>query len=520
MNSKEVQRIDDVKSLRERQFVEDASPTSHPIQPKSYISMNNFYTATVYEKGAEVIRMIHTLLGEEKFRKAMDLYFETFDGQAVRTDDFLWAMATAGEIDLSQFELWYHQSGTPKLQVSESFEHGMYTLKCRQIIPHAMDASEQKPYYYPLKIALFDAEGKEVLEKVLILSKEEEIFNFEGFSEQPVVSLNRDFSAPIIIEQAKPNFAFLMRHDTNSFVRYESAQSFAVATLEAMMQNKPIDRLYVEAFGSLLRTDVDLAYKALLLEFPTIATLMQRQEVVDFEPLYEAKERLQKHLATTYKEELLALYKANNFPKNSEIDSLSMGQRALKNGCLRLLSALESQDVIALAKVQYEESLSMSDRIVALDILENTSAEFSQIALADFYARYKEDTLVMNKYFSILAASEREGTLDRVMALQNDGAYDKKVPNLVRSLIGVFARNYKHFHAKDGYGYAFVADKIIEIDVINAQMASGLAGAFKIYKKMNSVNKLLMQKELKRILEQKNLSKNCYEIVSKILQAS
>ena len=520
MNSKEVQRIDDVKSLRERQFVEDASPTSHPIQPKSYISMNNFYTATVYEKGAEVIRMIHTLLGEEKFRKAMDLYFETFDGQAVRTDDFLWAMATAGEIDLSQFEFWYHQNGTPKLQVSESFNHGMYTLTCRQIIPHAMDKSEQKPYYYPLKIALFDAEGKEILEKMLIISKEVESFVFEGLDTKPVVSLNRDFSAPIILEQEKPNYAFLMRHDTNSFVRYESAQSFSVETLEKIIATDEVDALYVEAFGSLLDVEVDLSYKALLLEFPTIATLMQRQSVVDFEPLYMAKERLQKALASTYKEKLLALYRANHFPKNSEIDSLSMGQRALKNGCLRLLSALESEDIILLAKAQYEESLSMSDRIVALDILENTSAQAAEIALADFYAKYKHDTLVMNKYFSILAASEREGTLDRVMALQNDAAYDKKVPNLVRSLIGVFARNYKFFHAKDGHGYAFVADKIIEIDAINAQMASGLAGAFKIYEKMNSHNKALMKKELQRVLQQEHLSKNAYEIVSKILQAS
>ncbi|MEA3228030.1 MAG: aminopeptidase N C-terminal domain-containing protein, partial [Campylobacterota bacterium] len=196
----------------------------------------------------------------------------------------------------------------------------------------------------------------------------------------------------------------------------------------------------------------------------------------------------------------------------------SMGERSLKNRCLRVLSALESDEVIKIVNAQYYDSLTMTDRVVALDILENISAEFAEIALVDFYAKYKDDTLVMNKYFAILAASHRKGTLDRVMALQNDAVYDEKVPNLVRSLIGVFARNYKHFHSKDGYGYKFVADKIIEIDKINAQMASGVAGAFKIYEKLNSVNKKLMEIELQRIVSQESLSKNVYEIVGKILK--
>jgi aminopeptidase N len=201
MHSWHVQRIKDVKMLRERQFVEDASPTAHPIQPESYISMNNFYTATVYEKGAEVIRMIHTLLGAERFRAASDLYFATFDGQAVTTQDFLWAMSHAGGENLEQFERWYCQSGTPKLKVQESFADGKYTLKLRQIVPHAIDGTKQLPYYFPLKIGLLDQEGKEILETVLVVSQEHEEFVFEGFVSSPIVSLNRDFSAPIIVEQ-------------------------------------------------------------------------------------------------------------------------------------------------------------------------------------------------------------------------------------------------------------------------------------------------------------------------------
>ena len=518
LNSREVQRIEDVKGLRERQFVEDASPTAHPIQPESYISMNNFYTSTVYEKGAEIIRMIHTLLGEENYRKATDLYFESFDGQAVTTNDFLWAMSEASGVDLSAFELWYHQSGTPKLRVKESYENSTYRLSLTQEVPNAVDGTEQKPYFFPLKVALINADGNDIIEKSLIVSKESEEFVFENITTKPTLSINRDFSAPVIVEQEHNEFAFLMKHDRNSFVRYESAQSFAVQTLEAMMNSKEIDEEFVSAFGYLLDLDVELSYKALLLELPTISTLMQRQEVIDFEPIYEAKEKLAKHLAITYKEKLLKLYTINHKPLNQDIDSLSMGERALKNRCLRLLSSLESDDIVDLVSQQYGESLTMTDRVVALDILENTSDILSTMALSDFYSKYRDDTLVMNKYFSILSASEREGTLDRVMALQNDEVYDEKVPNLVRSLIGVFARNYKHFHSKDGYGYKFVADKIIEIDAINPQMASGLCAAFKIYEKLNETNKMMMKVELIRVVSTQSLSKNVYEIVSKILK--
>ena len=518
LNSAEVQRIEDVKGLRERQFVEDASPTSHPIQPESYISMNNFYTSTVYEKGAEVIRMIHTLLGEDNYRKATDLYFETFDGQAVTTNDFLWAMSEASGVDLTQFERWYHQNGTPKLNVQESYAEGVYKLKLTQIIPDDIDGVSQKAYFYPLKMALLDEVGSEVKSETLVISKLQEEFIYDGMSAKPILSINRDFSAPIIIESQKSDYAFLMKHDSNSFIRYESAQSYAVEILEAMMKGKDVDSEYVDAYGYLLSADMDLSFKALLLELPSISTLMQRQDVVDFEPIYEAKERLSKHLAATYKEKLINMYREYHNPKCDDIDSLSMAQRSIKNRCLRVLSSLESDEILNIIKEQYENSLTMTDRVVAMDLLENSSAELAEVALADFYIKYKDDTLVMNKYFSILSASQREGTLDRVMALENDAVYDKKVPNLVRSLIGVFARNYKHFHAKDGYGYKFVADKIIEIDKINAQMASGLCGAFKIYKRLNNVNQKLMKIELERVVSTQSLSKNSFEIVSKILK--
>jgi len=518
LNSKNVHRIQEVKSLRERQFVEDASQTAHPIQPKSYISMNNFYTATVYEKGAEVIRMIHTLIGEEAYRKATDLYFKRFDGQAVTTDDFLSVMSEASGHDLSQFKRWYDQSGTPKIKVEEKFQNGVYKLIITQIIPKAVDGSKQEPYYFPLKVGLIGIDGKEISEKILVVSKQSEEFIFQEVKTKPYLSVNRDFSAPVIIEQKDTEYPFLMKRDTNSFIKYESTQSFATNTLEEIMSEGYISNEFIESYGYILDLDIDLSAKALLLELPSVSTLMQRQEQVDFEPIYLAKERLEKELASTHKDKLLNIYYLNHDPICQDIDSESMAKRAIKNRCIKLLSALCSDDIIQIVNKQYEESLTMTDKITALDILENIDEKSSKIALADFYEKYKNDTLVMNKYFSILAASSRVGTLERVIKLQNDEVYDEKVPNLVRSLIGVFARNYKYFHSKDGDGYKFIAEKIIEIDKINAQMASGLAGAFKIYGRLNITNKKLMKEQLECIISTHSLSKNVYEIVSKILK--
>jgi len=500
LNSKEVQRIEDVKTLRERQFVEDASPTSHPIQPKSYISMNNFYTATVYEKGAEVIRMIYTLLGKEKFRDATDLYFKSFDGQAVTTSDFLWAMSEASGIDLKQFESgWYNKKGTPILNVEQSFKDGTFTLKFIQ----------EDDFYFPLKVGLIDADGREIVDEVLIIDAKEKTFVYENLSTMPIASINRDFSAPIILKESEKDFAFLMKYDTNSFNKYEATQNFAMQTLQDMINGLEIDEKFIDAYGYLLDLEIDNSYKALLLELPSVSAIMQTQKVVDFEIIYDAKERLAKHIASTYEEKLMGIY--------NSLDDLSIPNRAMKNRALRILSPLESDMVINLAKEQYKTSKTMTQRVVALDVLENISTYDAKDELEDFYNRYKTDTLVMNKYFAILASSDAKDVLKKVIKLQDDKVYDEKVPNLVRSLIGSFARNYKYFHAKDGSGYKFVADKIIAIDAINAQMASGLAGAFKVYDKMNEVNKSLMKKELQKILDTDGLSKNCFEIVGKIL---
>lgn len=499
LNSKEVQRIEDVKSLRERQFVEDSSPTAHPIQPKSYISMNNFYTSTVYEKGAEVIRMIYTLLGEDRYRKATDLYFEKFDAKAVTTKDFLWAMSEGGKIDLTKFENWYHKKGTPILDVEQIYKNGSLTIKLTQ----------SGDFYFPLHIGIINESGQELVDEILIIDEKVKEFKYTDIDSKPTLSINRDFSAPIIVREKNKDFAFLMRYDKNSFNRYEATQNFAMQTLKSIMQDGEIDNEFVKSYGYLLDLEIDLSYKSLLLELPTISNMMQKEDVVDFEILCDARDKLLKVLAQTYKDKLFSIYETTN-------DS-SIPNRSMKNRVLKILANLDSEDVTILAKKQYKNSTTMTQRIVALEVLENLKTYDAKDELEDFYNRYKNDTLVMNKYFAIIASSSRIGLLDRVKNMQNDKVYNKKVPNLVRSLIGSFSKNYRYFHSKDGSGYKFLAKEIIEIDSINPQMASALSGAFKIYNKIEKNNKLLMKKELECIISTHSLSKNTYEIIHKIL---
>jgi aminopeptidase N len=497
LNSTEVQRIKDVKALRDRQFVEDSSPTSHPIQPKSYISMNNFYTATVYEKGSEVIRMLYTLLGKDIYKKATDLYFDTFDGQAVTIQDFLWAMSEASGLDLTQFENWYHKKGTPVLEVEQLYKDNTLTLIFKQ----------NDDFYYPLKVGIIDENGIELKDELLIIDKKENTFIYKNITSKPTISVNRDFSAPIIVKEKNKDFAFLMKHDKNSFNRYEATQNFAIQTIENIMQGYKIDTDFINAYGYILDLDIDLSYKALLLELPSVSTIMQKQEIIDFELIYNAIDSLKLHLAKIYKDKLLSIYK--------KVVISDIPFRAMRNRVLKLLAPLEDEMVIQLAKKQYKDSINMTLKINALDVLQNISCYDAKTELEDFYSTYKDNTLVMNKYFSILASSNDTRVLQKVIKLQDDDVYDEKVPNLVRSLIGSFAKNYKYFHAKDGSGYKFIAKKIVDIDSINPQMASSLAGAFKVYNKMNLINKKLMKTELEYIISMDSISKNTYEIVDK-----
>lgn len=531
MNSGLTQRIDDVRALRERQFVEDAGPTAHPIKPDHYMEINNFYTATVYEKGAEVIRMMHTVLGSEKFRAAMDYYFEHFDGQAVGTEEFLEAMESQSPIDLTQFKRWYAQERTPTLKISSDYrpESSELVLTIIQNIPKNTKNQEQLPYAFPLTIALLSENGAKfdlstsdcVLlngETLWICDHISEI-KFSAISSQPRLSLNRHFSAPVIIDCEELDYPFLMAHDSDGFVRYEAANRFGIETLEAMIFGAEVNEHYLESYGAILADEtIEAMFKAQLLELPSITMLMQRQEIIDVSAIVKAQEKLKQVLAKRYFDELKHGIEALYEPDNSGIDGVSMGKRSLKNRLLGILMSLGDKAISSLCKDHYYEAHSMSERLAALDLLENYAPENVLEPLNNFYNRYRDQTLVMNKYFTLCASSRREGTLERVKLLQNDAAYDNKVPNLVRSLIGSFARNPVAFYDAHGEGFEFVADKVIEIDALNPQIASGLTGAFKNYARLASEQKTAMRIELERIKNHPNLSNNVYEIVTKILE--
>ncbi|MFA6189587.1 MAG: aminopeptidase N [Sulfuricurvum sp.] len=530
MNSELIQRLDDVRSLRERQYVEDAGPTAHPIKPASYIEINNFYTATVYEKGAEVIRMLHTLLGVEGFRRATDRYFENFDGQAVGTEEFLWAMQQESPIDLTQFKRWYSQERTPTLCISSNYnpKAQTLTLNITQHIPNNTHNKEQLPYAMPFGLGLLDSEGHEFVLKsanatilrdgIVWIDAEVNELVFENISEAPKLSLNRNFSAPVRIECSEIDYSFLMAHDTDGFVRYEAAQQFAIATLQTMMKGAEVNEAYLSAYEKVLKDNtIEPMYKAQLLELPSISMMMQFQETIDVDSIHKALEKLKHTIARRFvnsiEKEVQSLYE----PTNSSIDAVSMGKRALKNRLLSLWMSMGDEVCAALCKRYYDESASMTDRLAMLELLENYAPHLAQPAFANFYERHNDNTLVMNKYFTLLASCRREGTLERVITLQEDKAFDEKVPNLVRALIGSFARNLVAFHEISGSGYDFVADKIIEVDGFNPQIASGLAGAFKSYEKLSPLQKEKMGNALERIKNHPNLSNNVNEIVSKIL---
>ncbi|MDO9304067.1 MAG: aminopeptidase N [Sulfuricurvum sp.] len=530
MNSQLIGRIDDVQSLRERQFVEDAGPTAHPIKPDHFIEINNFYTATIYEKGAEVIRMLYTLLGSEKFRLAMDTYFERFDGQAVGTEEFLWAMQTQSPFDLTQFKRWYSQERTPTLKISSSYDTvaQTMTLNITQIISKDTQGREQLPYAFPLALGLLDSTGGDILlkssnavmihEGIIWIDQANTSIIFDEVCEAPKLSLNRHFSTPVKIECEELDYPFLMAMDSDGFNRYEASQVFGMETIEKMMKGESIDPQFIKAYEVIL-SDVSLEpmFKAQLLGLPSISTMMQRQEILDVDAIHTALETLKKHLASHYKEKLVPLMETLYEPFNGEIDAQSMASRALKNRYLGLLMSLEDESISQMCATHYKESVNMTSRLAALDLLENYAPHLATEALSDFYHKHSHETLIMNKYFALLSSSRREGTLERVIALQNDVAYDMKVPNLVRSLIGSFSRNAVAFHHVAGDGYLFLADKVIEIDAFNPQIASGLAGAFKSYGKLSPLQKAKMGIELERIKNHPNISNNVFEIVNKII---
>ena len=544
-HSRTVKRIEDVAYLRTHQFAEDAGPMAHPVRPDAYMEISNFYTLTIYEKGSEVLRMIHTLLGPELFRKGSDLYFERHDGQAVTCDDFVRAMEDASSIDLTQFKRWYTQAGTPRLQVSEAYDASAqaYSLTFRQSCPATPGQSEKLPFVIPLALGLLDAQGNELplrlqgeatasgTGRVLSITEAEQTFTFEGIAEQPLPSLLRGFSAPVKLSfpYSRDQLMFLMQHDSDGFNRWEAGQQLSVQVLQELIgqyqrgEELALDQRLVEALRTLLLDEsLDQAMVAEMLSLPGEAYLTEISEVADVEAIHEAREFARLQLADALYAPLLARYQANRDVSRATpyvAEAAHFARRSLQNIALSYLMLSQQAEVLAACVEQFENADNMTERLAALAVLVNSPFEAERSkALAMFADFFKDDALVMDQWFSVQAGSPLPGGLERVHALMQHEAFTLKNPNKVRALIGAFAnQNLINFHQADGSGYRFLADQVITLNALNPQIASRLLAPLTRWRKYAPARQAQMKAELERILASGELSSDVYEVVSKSL---
>jgi aminopeptidase N len=496
--SRAVTRIQEVRSLRALQFPEDAGPMKHPVRPQSYMEIRNFYTTTVYEKGAEVVRMQHTLLGEDKFQAGMQLYFERHDGQAVTCDDFVQAMQDASGIDLQQFKRWYDVAGTPVLDCAGDYKDGTFTLTVKQ--------SMNPPFHIPFAVKVGERE------QVLSLKKTEERFTFPTKS-KPVPSLLRGFSAPVILNYPyrEDDLLHLMAHDDDPFNRWEAGQRLAAGII--LEKDGEPSAAFVEAARNVLR-DPDAAFVAEALTLPAETFLAEQMAVVDPDRLHASRNALRRKLAEELKEELQRAYNLNTVPGPYSPDARSIGKRSLRNLCLGYLGELGMSQ---LADAQFRSADNMTDAMAAFATLANLDCPEREPALAAFYEKWRDEPLVVDKWLAVQAGSRLPGTIARVKVLLSHPAFDLKVPNKVYALIRTFSANHVRFHAADGAGYAFLADQVIALDALNPQIAARMARAFDRWRRFDEKRKSFAKGQLERIRDTDKLSKDVAEIVSKAL---
>ncbi len=544
MRSRPVERIGAVRGLRGRQFQEDAGPMAHPVRPDSYIEINNFYTATVYQKGAEVIRMMHTLLGEDGFQKGMKLYVERHDGEAATCDQFAAAMEDANKADFSQFRLWYSQAGTPELDIAGKYESGTgtYELEVAQRVPPTPGQPDKQPMLIPLAVGLLDAQGGSIplrLEgeaakasetRVLSVTKPRQTFRFVNVPEPKAVSLNRFFSAPVNIKAEKSGAerAFLMANDPDPFARWEAGQQYAVELMlrgiaaHQRGEKMTFDRGFIDAIGEILRdTSIDNAFAADAISLPGHDYLADRMKVVDVEAVHAVGEALRKQIVTALRVDFQRVYDANRDTGAYSPDAAPAGRRALKNVALSYLALLAGDDpaVLKLLTGQYRSADNMTDRMAALRELVDIAGPDRQAALDDFYSRFKGNGLVIDKWLALQAVSELPDTLKSVVALMSHPAFSMKNPNKVRALIGSFTvGNPLRYHAADGSGYDFHADRTIELNVLNPQVAARLLTPLGRWARFDEGRQKKMKAALERVLAAPNLSRDVYEVASKSLK--
>ncbi|HEX5184847.1 MAG TPA: aminopeptidase N [Allosphingosinicella sp.] len=518
MGSEAVKRIEDVRTLRAAQFPEDAGPLAHPVRPESYIEITNFYTATVYNKGAELIRMMRTILGPEKFRAGSDLYFERHDGQAVTCEDFVRAMEDASGVDLKRFRLWYGQAGTPKVKAEMGADG---TLRLAQQVPATPGQDVKKPQPIPLSVALFGAEsGRKVAEQLVVLDEAARELRFDVDGERPVLSINRGFSAPVSVEtnRTAEDLAFLSARDDDPFARYEAMQQLMLDTLVAAIRggaeaHAPV----IEAVRNTLGDEaLDPAFVAEAILLPSEAFIGDQLDSVDPEAVHAARESLRAHLGRALEAAWRDAY-GRNAANRYEYSPAAKGARRLRTVALNYLLAAGAPDAPALAKRQFDEADNMTDRQGALSALAATDAPERPGAIAAFHERYKGDALVLDKWFMVQALSPRDDTAEAVEALAKHPDFTLANPNRMRSLVGAFAGNQRAFHHESGRGYRFLADMILAVDRMNPQTAARLVPPLGRWKRFGPERQALMKAELERIVATPGLSKDVFEQASKSL---
>jgi aminopeptidase N len=521
MGSAAVKRIEDVKMLRATQFPEDGGPLAHPVRPDSYMEIANFYTATVYNKGAELIRMLHTLLGPERFRAGCDLYFDRNDGQAVTCEDFVRAMEEATGEDLSQFRLWYEQAGTPRVRAELAQEDGTVRLRLEQEVPPTPGQPVKKPMPIPLRIALFERNGGEKIEeRLVLLDKARDEVSFDAAGDGAVLSINRGFSAPVIVETERPaaDLAFLSAHDDDPFARYEAMQQLMLDTLLAAIGSGRADhRAVVDAVRRTLEDEtLDPAFTADAVLPPSESFIGDQMAVVDPEAIRAARDSLRAELGRALEPQWRAAY-ASTAANRYEYSPAAKGARRLRTVALNYLMSAGAEDAPALARRQYDEADNMTDRQGALGALASSGSPERHGALAAFYERYRGDALVLDKWFTVQALSTRDDTLEAVEALAGHPDFTLANPNRMRSLVGAFAANQRAFHDASGRGYRFLADMILAVDRLNPQTAARLVPPLGRWRRFDAGRQDLMKAELERIVATPGLSKDVFEQASKSL---
>ena len=541
MNSRAVERIAAVTFLRSAQFAEDAGPMAHPVRPDEYIEINNFYTTTVYEKGAEVIRMQHALLGPARFRDGTDLYFARHDGEAVTCDDFVQALQDASGVDLGQFRRWYSQAGTPVVRARGTFDASQrtYTLDLEQETPPTPGQPRKEPFHIPLATGLLDAGGADLpltlagetvpgaTTRVLSLTEPRASFVFTGIDARPVPSLNRGFSAPVRMETdcTDADLAFLAANDSDPVNRWEAAQRIYCTAVFTAMRAAAAGAPLPEdpAIGALIAGIVaderaDPALRALAINPPDFAYLAGLAATIDIDAMVAAREHVVRLVARSARDTLLRCYQSLRVREPYAPTPAQVGARLLSNRCLRYLCAQDDPAAFALATAQFDAADNMTDAIAALVAVNHSDAPAREALFARFEARWRDEPLVLDKWFALQATAMRADTLQRVRSLLGHPRFNARNPNRIRSLVASFAlANWPAFHAGDGEGYAFVADQAIALDRTNPQVAAVLAGAFNQWRRHAEPRRGLQRRALERIGDTPGLSPDVAEIVARNL---